>query len=128
MESFASFVPVAGDVKLNRGVNASSIRTVSGFNAGAVIDTAAMSEDGSRLLVWFVGMMDPLTCLTQALSTDHMQSLIASVKSAMQSSAVVFPVVAVNAGNNASSNYFCGLSDAVITTVTARPASGTFNL
>jgi len=128
MESFVSFVPAAGDVKLNRGVSASSLRTVSGFAAGSVVDTASMSEDGSRLLVWFVGMAEPLMCLTQALSVDHMQSLIASVKSAGQSGALVFPIVAVNAGNNASSNYFCGLSVDVISTETVRPASGIFNL
>jgi len=128
MQSFKPFVPVAGDVKLNRGVSASSIRTVAGFKAGGVVDTAAMSEDGSRLLIWFVGMEEPLACLTQALSADDMISLVESVKSAVTSAAVVYPVVAVNQGNNASSYYFCGLSDDLLVNRTARPASGILNL
>jgi hypothetical protein len=111
-------------VSLNRGVAASSLRTVSGFAGGAVVDASQVAEDNSRLFVWFVGYDEPLVCLSQALVAEDMVKLVDSVNSAVKSAAIVYPVVAVNSGGNASSGYFCGLAEQNFSAAPTRPASG----
>jgi len=132
-------LPPRGRVFLG-GVAASAVVPVRGPVAGAVLESSSWCSGpvaspvflsawapGAWLGVWFVGLPDPLRCLSAAAGSAPAGGWVASSLAPALAGAVgrrVWPAVAVGSGGRPAPGFFCGFSLRPPAAGPSRPAPG----